>query len=106
MGRAFWKRGFVRRLTAVTLQDQERFHYSHPSDQLCAYKVEPTLTLKVRPVKLRDSLYLLIPVDIARLLGVASSSDFQLSLNENQDSVKLVYELKKEENQTVDEKRE
>jgi hypothetical protein len=55
---------------------------------------------------LRDSLYLLIPVDIARLLGVASSSDFQLSLNENQDSVKLVYELKKEENQTVDEKEE
>jgi hypothetical protein len=53
--------------------------------------------LKVRPVKLRDSLYLLIPVDIARLLGVVSSSDFQLSLNENQDSVKLVYELKKEE---------
>jgi hypothetical protein len=36
-------------------------------------------------------------VDIARLLGVVSSSDFQLSLNENQDSVKLVYELKKEE---------
>src|SRR2546427_657107 len=64
------------------------------------------VTLKVRPVKLRDSLYLLIPVDIARLLGVASSSDFQLSLNENQDSVKLVYELKKDENQTVDEKRE
>jgi hypothetical protein len=48
-------------------------------------------------VKLRDSLYLLIPVDIARLLGVASSSDFQLRLDENQDSVKLVYELKKEE---------
>ena len=62
------------------------------------------MTLRVRPVKLRDSLYLLIPVDIARLLGVASSSDFHLSLNENQDSVKLVYELKKEENETADEK--
>ena len=62
------------------------------------------MTLKVRPVKLRDSLYLLIPVDIARLLGVASSSDFRLSLNENQDSVKLVYELKKEENEKADEK--
>jgi hypothetical protein len=61
--------------------------------------------LKVRPVKLRDSLYLLIPVDIARLLGVASSSDFQLSLNENQDSVKLVYELKKEEAQSSDDKK-
>jgi hypothetical protein len=65
--------------------------------QLCAYKVDLNVPLKVRPVKLRDSLYLLIPVDIARLLGVVSSSDFQLSLNENQDSVKLVYELKKEE---------
>ena len=52
--------------------------------------------LKVRPVKLRDSLYLLIPVDIARLLGVASSSNFQLSLNEEHDSIKLVYEMKKE----------
>jgi hypothetical protein len=62
------------------------------------------VTLKVRPVKLRDSLYLLIPVDIARLLGVASSSDFRLSLNESQDSVKLVYELKKGENEKADEK--
>jgi hypothetical protein len=61
--------------------------------------------LRVRPVKLRDSLYLLIPVDIARLLGVASSSDFQLSLNENQETVKLVYELKKEETQTADDKK-
>lgn len=68
--------------------------------QLCAYKVDRNVPLKVRPVKLRDSLYLLIPVDIARLLGVASSSDFQLSLNENQESVKLVYELKKEEERT------
>jgi hypothetical protein len=61
--------------------------------------------LRVRPVKLRDSLYLLIPVDIARLLGVASSSDFQLSLNENQDTVKLVYELKKEDGPTTDDKK-
>jgi len=53
--------------------------------------------LKVKPVKLRDSLYLLIPVDIARLLGVAASSHFQLSLNENQESVRLVYEMKKDE---------
>lgn len=63
------------------------------------------MPLRVRPVKLRDSLYLLIPVDIARLLGVASSSDFQLSLNENQDTVKLVYELKKEEAQSTDVKK-
>jgi hypothetical protein len=53
--------------------------------------------LKVKPVKLRDSLYLLIPVDIARLLGVAASSHFQLSLAENQDSVRLVYEMRKDE---------
>jgi len=57
------------------------------------------VTLKVKPVKLRDSLYLLIPVDIARLLGVAASSHFQLSLNENQDSVRLVYEMRKDESQ-------
>ena len=63
------------------------------------------MPLRVRPVKLRDSLYLLIPVDIARLLGVASSSDFQLSLNENQDTVKLVYELKKEDAPSNDDKK-
>jgi hypothetical protein len=55
------------------------------------------VALKVRPVKLRDSLYLLIPVDIARLIGVVSSSDFQLTLNESQDGIKLVYEMKKNE---------
>lgn len=50
----------------------------------------------MRPVRLRDSLYLLIPVDIARLVGVASSSEFHLSLNEGENSVQLVYEMKKE----------
>lgn len=49
----------------------------------------------MKPVKLRDSLYLLIPVDIARLVGVGSSSSFLLSLNENPDSIRLVYEMKK-----------
>ncbi len=59
------------------------------------------MPLKIRPVKLRDSLYLLIPVDIARLLGVASSSDFQLTLNENQDGIKLVYEMKRNETEST-----
>lgn len=54
-----------------------------------------SLPLNVRPVRLRDSLYLLIPVDIARLVGVASSSKFLLSLNENEDTVQLVYAMKK-----------
>ncbi len=58
------------------------------------------MPLKVKPVKLRDSLYLLIPVDIARLLGVAASSHFQLSLNESQESVKLVYEMRKDDSPT------
>ncbi|HEY4822517.1 MAG TPA: hypothetical protein VIH83_02400 [Candidatus Bathyarchaeia archaeon] len=53
------------------------------------------MPLNVRPVRLRDSLYLLIPVDIARLVGAASSSKFLLSLNENEDTVQLVYEMKK-----------
>jgi hypothetical protein len=53
------------------------------------------LPLTVKPVRLRDSLYLLIPVDIARLVGVVSASTFFLTLNENPDSVKLVYEIKK-----------
>jgi len=53
------------------------------------------LPLEVRPVKLRDSFYLLIPVDIVRLLGVESESNFHLLLSENPDCVKLVYEMKK-----------
>ena len=54
------------------------------------------MPLNVRPVRLRESLYLLIPVDIARLIGAVSASKFSLTLTENNDSVKLVYELKKE----------
>ncbi len=54
------------------------------------------MPLRVRPVRLRDSLYLLIPVDIARLVGVESSSKFLLSLSEDKESVHLVYEMKKE----------
>lgn len=53
----------------------------------------------MKPVKLRDSLYLLIPVDIVRLLGVESESNFHLLLNEKDDSVKLVYEMKKKSSQ-------
>ncbi len=55
------------------------------------------MPLSVRPVRLRDSLYLLIPVDIARLVGVVAASSFSLTLNENPESIKLVYELKKDE---------
>jgi len=54
------------------------------------------MPLNVRPVRLRESLYLLIPVDIARLIGAVSFLKFSLTLTENNDSVKLVYELKKE----------
>jgi hypothetical protein len=63
--------------------------------RLCVCKVERDLPLEVRPVKLRDSLYLLIPVDIARLIGAGSESNFHLLLSENDDSVKLVYQMKK-----------
>ena len=62
------------------------------------------MPLNVQPVRLRDSLYLLIPIDIARLVGVASSSKFHLSLNEGEDSVQLVYEMKKE-SETADKSR-
>ncbi len=47
---------------------------------------------------------MLIPVDIARLVGVVSASTFFLTLNENPESVKLVYEIKKNSNpETVEE---
>ena len=53
------------------------------------------LPLNVRPVKLRESLYLLIPIDIARLVGVVTACSFSLTLSENPEGVRLVYELKK-----------
>ena len=53
------------------------------------------MPLNVKPVRLRDSLYLLIPVDIARLVGIVAASSFSLTLNEDPESVKLVYEVRK-----------
>lgn len=53
------------------------------------------MPLNVKPVRLRDSLYLLIPVDIARLIGAASSSKFSLSMNEAEGAVRLIYEMRK-----------
>ncbi len=55
------------------------------------------MPLRVRPVRLRDSLYLLIPVDIARLIGAVPKSSFNLTLVEEQNVVRLVYEMKKPE---------
>ena len=52
------------------------------------------MVLDVRPVKLRESLYLLIPVDIARLVGVVADSRFALTLIESDGAIKLVYELR------------
>jgi len=62
--------------------------------------------LRVKPVKLRDSLYLLIPVDIARLVGVGSSSHFHLRLDEDSETVRLVYEMKKEDENALERKQE
>jgi hypothetical protein len=64
------------------------------------------MPLKVKPVKLRDSLYLLIPVDIARLVGVVSSSHFHLRLDEDSQTVRLVYEMKKEDENPPERKQE
>ncbi len=55
------------------------------------------MPLRVRPVKLRESLYLLIPVDIARLIGAATKSNFNLTLVEEQTLIRLVYEMRKPE---------
>src|SRR2546425_4117083 len=44
MGRPFGKRRIARRLAAVTIHPAQRFHYSHPSDQLCAYILKVDLT--------------------------------------------------------------
>lgn len=47
--------------------------------------------IRLRPIRLRKSLYLLIPMELARLIGVTKESRFLLTLRHDGDYV-LEYE--------------
>ncbi|MFQ6094622.1 MAG: hypothetical protein ACE5NN_00625 [Candidatus Bathyarchaeia archaeon] len=53
--------------------------------------------IKVKPIRLRNSLYLLIPMEVAKLIGVTKDTRFILTLDADEKSV-LSY-TKIEENQ-------
>ena len=53
------------------------------------------LTLKIKPVKLKQSVYLRVPNDIADLIGVESDSEVTMNLEEQNDRFLLIYSVRK-----------
>ena len=47
--------------------------------------------IKLKPIRLRKSLYLLIPMELAKLIGVSNKSKFVLTLNRGDEYV-LMYQ--------------
>ena len=46
--------------------------------------------IKLSPIRLRNSLYLLIPIEVAKLLDIAKETEFYLNIKHNKDTV-LIY---------------
>jgi hypothetical protein len=53
------------------------------------------LTLKIKPVKLRQSIYFRVPSDIANLIGLKSDAEVTLNLEEQEDRYLLTYTVLK-----------
>jgi hypothetical protein len=53
------------------------------------------LTLRIKPVKLKQSVYLRVPNDIVDLIGVESDSEVIMSLEEQDDRFLLIYSVRK-----------
>ena len=53
------------------------------------------LTLKIKPVKLRQSVYFRVPNDIADLIGLQANAEVILSLEEQEDQYLLTYSVPK-----------
>jgi hypothetical protein len=49
------------------------------------------LTLRIRPVKLKQSIYFRVPSDIADLIGLDSNADVTLTLREQDNRFLLIY---------------
>ncbi|MFB0543372.1 MAG: hypothetical protein ACETVR_01195 [Candidatus Bathyarchaeia archaeon] len=46
--------------------------------------------IKLSPIRLRNSLYLLIPIEVAKLLDIAKETEFYLNIKYDKDTV-LIY---------------
>jgi hypothetical protein len=53
------------------------------------------LTLTVRPVKLKQSIYLRVPIDIASLIGLDGHEEVTLTLEQQDEQFLLVYSVRK-----------
>lgn len=53
------------------------------------------MTLRIRPVKLKQSIYLRVPSDIANLIGMDSEAEVTLTIEEQNHQFLLVYSVRK-----------
>lgn len=53
------------------------------------------MTLKIRPVKLKQSIYFRVPSDIADLIGLDPNADVTLTLREQDSRFLLIYSVNK-----------
>jgi hypothetical protein len=53
------------------------------------------VVLKIRPVRLKQTVYLRIPNDIADLIGIQPNAELTLNLKEQQDAFLLTYSVAK-----------
>ena len=54
------------------------------------------LTLTIKPVRLKQSIYFRVPSDIADLIGIDADAGVTLSLEEQADRFLLIYAVRKE----------
>ena len=53
------------------------------------------MTLRIKPVMLKQSVYFRVPNDIADLIGIAPAAEVTMTLEEQEDNYLLVYAVKK-----------
>jgi hypothetical protein len=53
------------------------------------------LTLKIKPVMLKQSVYFRVPNDIADLIGIEPQADVTMTLEDQEDNFLLIYSVKK-----------
>lgn len=53
------------------------------------------MTLRIKPVMLKQSVYFRVPNDIADLIGIEPAAEVTMTLEEQEDNYLLVYAVKK-----------
>lgn len=53
------------------------------------------MTLRIRPVKLKQSIYVRVPNDIADLIGIGPNTEVTLNLQDETEQFLLIYSVRK-----------